>query len=92
MRVTKINSSTLKTYRLTIEDGEVRDQPYTRTGRRYRVEQITVIKQDGNVRRVELHGSVLKKDGTDSMNGATESFFGQRTWPEWLNGIVGGLA
>ena len=92
MKVTKIDSRTVKTYMVTIEDGEVRDQPYTRTGRRYRVERITVVKRDGNVYSVELHGPVLKKDGAEGLNGASEKFYGRRDWPEWLRGIVGGLA
>ena len=92
MKVTEIKLNTVKTYSLTVEDGEVRLQPYTRTGRTYRVEQIIVVKRDGNVGSVELRGSVLKKDGTCSLNGARESLYGHRSWPEWLHGIVGGLA
>ena len=56
MKVTEIESNTVKTYSLTVEDGEVRLQPYTRTGRTYRVEQIIVVKRDGNVGSVELRG------------------------------------
>lgn len=92
MRVTKINSRTVKTYNLSIEDGEVRPQPYTRSGRQYRVTHIEVTKTDGNVSSVALGGPVLKKDGTGGLNGATESLYGQRDWPEWLRGVVGGLA
>jgi hypothetical protein len=92
MKVTEIKSNTVKTYSLTVEDGEVRLQPYTRTGRTYRVEQIVVVKRDGNVSSVELRGPVLKKDGNRSLNGAHESLYGRRSWPEWLHGIVGGLA
>lgn len=92
MNVTKIDSRTVKTYRLTIEDGVVLNQPYTRTGRRYRVERIVVVKADGNVSSVLLEGSVLKKDGTASLNGASQKLYGQHDWPEWLHGIVGGLA
>ena len=92
MKITEIKSNTVKTYILTVEDGEVRPQPYTRTGRTYRVEQIVVVKRDGNVSSVELRGPVLKKDGNRSLNGAHESLYGRRSWPEWLHGIVGGLA
>ena len=92
MNVTKIDSRTVKTYTLTVEDGEVRDQPYTRSGRRYRVQRITVVKRDGNVDSVKLSGSVLKKDGTEGQVQADERIYGQRQWPEWLHGIVRGLA
>ena len=92
MNVTKIQSITVKTYNLTVEDGEVRDQPYSRSGRQYRVERITVTKRDGNVSCVELRGSVLKKDGSDSLNEAAETFYFGSEWPEWLRGVVGGLA
>lgn len=92
MRVTKIDSRTVKTYTITVEEGEVRDQPYTRSGRRYRVQRIVVVKRDGNVDSVVLGGTVLKKDGTDSLNDASQSFYGQGDWPQWLHGIVGGLA
>lgn len=90
MKVTKIDSQTVKTYDLIIEDGEVRKQSYT--SRSFRVDRITVEKSDGNVRRVQLHGPVLKKDGTDSVNRATEKLYGRRDWPSWLDSIVGGLA
>jgi len=92
MKITDIDSQTVKTYRVSINDGEVRNQPYTRSGRQYRVERITVVKQDGNVCGIELHGSVLKKDGSPSLNTASEPLYGQRDWPEWLRSIVGGLA
>ena len=92
MNVTKIDSRTVKTYTLTVEGGEVRPQPYNRSGRQYRVQEIVVTKRDGNVSAVELRGSVLKKDGSEGANIARESFYGQREWPQWLHGIVGGLA
>jgi hypothetical protein len=92
VNVTKIDSRTVKTYTLTIEDGEVRAKPYSRAGRQYRVERITVVKSDGNVSSVELSGSVLKNDGTAGLNGATERLYGHKVWPEWLHGVVGGLA
>jgi hypothetical protein len=92
MKVTNIQSRTVKTYTVTIDDGEVRNQPYSRAGRRYRVERITVEKRDGNVGGVELQGSVLKKDGTPGENDARERFYSQSDWPEWLNRIVGGLS
>lgn len=91
-RIAKITSRTVKTYVVGIENGEVRPQPYTRSGRQYRVDGIKVVKSDGNVSSVELSGPVLKKDGTDSLNGATERLYGQRDWPAWLHSIVGGLA
>jgi hypothetical protein len=92
MRVTEITSRRVTTYTVTVEDGEVRLTPFTRTGRHYRVQQVIVQKRDGNVSQVELRGAVLKKDGTEGQNGAVESFYGQRDWPEWLHSIVGGLA
>lgn len=91
MNVTKIESRTVKTYTVTIEDGEVRTQPYSRD-RRYRVNRVVVTKQNGNVSGVELRGRVVKKDGTDSLNPARESLYRQSDWPEWLRSIVGGLA
>lgn len=92
MKITDVKSTTVKTYRLTVEDGEVRSQPHSRSGREYRVERIVVTKKDGNVSRVEIQGSVLKKDGTASLNDAHESLWSQRDWPQWLHGVIGGLA
>ena len=92
MIVNKVSSTTVKTYTVDIEDGEVRDQPYSRSSRKYRVDRVTVVKRDGNVSSVELHGPVLKKDGADGMNYARERLYGQKDWPAWLNGVVGGLA
>lgn len=92
MKVAKIHSRTVKTYTVTIEDGEVRPQPYSSAGREYRVQTVTVKKSDGNVSSVELRGSVLKKDGTPGANGARETFYREREWPEWLRSVVGGLA
>lgn len=92
MNVTKIDSRTVKTYTIIVEDGEVRDQPCTNSGRRYRVRRITVVKEDGNLSKVELRGLVLKKDGTEGLNDARETLYGQRDWPEWLHSLVRGLA
>lgn len=91
MNVAKIESRTVKTYTLTIEGGEVRPKQYAPTGQ-YRVQRVEVTKRDGNISSVKLSGSVLKKDGTDGLNDATEHLYGQRDWPEWLHSIVGGLA
>lgn len=92
MNVTEIKSQTVKTYTLTIEDGEVRPQPYSRVGGRYQVERVGVTKRDGNVSSVELYGSALKKDGSIGKNSASERLYRQGDWPEWLRGIVAGLA
>lgn len=92
MNVTKIDSRTVKTYTLTIEDGEVRPQPYTRTGRQYRVESVEVVKQDGNISRITLSGGVLKKDGNVGLNGVTERLHSPKDWPDWLYRAVKGLA
>jgi hypothetical protein len=92
MNITSIQSRTVKTYTLAVDDGEVRDQPYTRTGRRYRVERITVVKRDGNCTDAELSGPVLKKDGSDGANWTRESLYRQGDWPEWLSSAIKGLA
>lgn len=92
MNVTNIHSRTVKTYILTIEDGELRDQPHTRTGRKYRVSRMKVVKRDGNFESLELIGYVVKKDGQEGQNSARESFYTSATWPEWTRSIVGGLA
>lgn len=92
MNITEIKSQTVKTYVLTVEDGEVRSQPYVQSGRKYRVNRIVVTKRDGNVSSVELRGSVLKKDGTEGANPARETLYGQGYWPKWLFSVVGGLA
>ena len=60
--------------------------------RRLRYERIEVVKQDGNVSRVELSGSALKKDGSVGKNPASERLFGEGSWPEWLRSVVKGLA
>ena len=91
MNVTKIDSRTVKTYVVSIEDGEIRPQPYSSSGREYRVASVTVVKREGNVSSVELRGQVLKKDGTEGANPARESIW-EREWPQWLRSIVGGLA
>lgn len=92
MNVTNIRSRTVKTYTLTIEGGEVRPQPYSRVGREYQVESVEVTKRDGNVSQVVLAGSVLKKDGTVGLQRADERLYRQSEWPEWLRGLVVGLA
>lgn len=85
-------SCTVKTYTLVVEDGEVREKPYSRTGQRYRVTCVEVIKEDGNVSSVKLFGPVLKKDGTDSMNDAREHMHRHSEWPDWLRSAVRSLA
>jgi hypothetical protein len=92
MNVTQITSRTVKTYALTIEDGEVRPQPYSRVGARYQVDHVEVIKRDGNVGSVHLSGSVLKKDGSVGKNRASERLHRQGTWPDWVHSMVAGLA
>lgn len=92
MNVAGIKSQTKKTYWVDLNDGEVRAQPYSRTDRRYQVEQVVVDKRDGSVVDVELRGSVLKKDGTVGQNWATERLYRQNDWPQWLRSIIGGLA
>lgn len=91
-RVVGTTSRTVKTYWLVIEDGEIRDMPYSRVGGRYVVTGAKVEKRDGNVAGVELSGPVLKKDGMPGLNRASERFWTRTDWPEWLRSIVGGLA
>lgn len=91
MKTKVTRSRVTKFYRLAVEDGEVRDKPYSTRGAQYRVEGIEVTKGDGNV-KVVLFGPVLKKDGTDSLVSASETFYSSEKWPNWLRRVVGGLA
>lgn len=92
MNVSDIKSRTVKTYTLTVQDGEIRPQPHSRRGGHYRVSRVEVVKQDGNVYQVTFSGPVIKKDGTESLNGYTERLYGKGFWPTWLHSIVKGLA
>ena len=92
MKVTQVESKTRKTYTVKIEDGEVVECKWARTDRRFRVQRVTVVKEDGNVNSVSIAGPVLKKDGTDSRNWADERLYGEKEWPTWLTPIIRGLA
>jgi hypothetical protein len=92
MRVAKVEARTVKTYTVTIEDGEVRAQPWSRAGRRYQVDSVEVVKRDGNISSVKLAGAVVKKDGSAGLQRADEHLYRTQDWPEWLHGVVGGLA
>jgi hypothetical protein len=91
VNVTDIKSRTVKTYTLTIEGGEVRDVRYS-NGRRYRITRVEVIKADGNISGITLSGPVVKKDGTDSLNGHTERLYRNDERPDWLLAAIKGLA
>lgn len=90
--IISIKSRTVKTYVVTIEDGEVRLQPYSSVGRKYQVSRVEVVKEDGNISSVRLSGLVLKKDGSAGANRADERMYRRQDWPEWLRGLIGGLA
>lgn len=92
MNISKITSQTAKTYWVTIDDGEVRPHPYSRSDRQYRVRRIEVVKRDGNIASVVLSGPVLRKDGSDSLNESNERIYSHSDWPTWLRPIIGGLA
>lgn len=92
MNVISIKSTTTKTYTVRIEDGEVRDQPYSRIGGQYRVRRVEVIKRDGNISKVELVGVVVKKNGHDGVQPAREHLWNPAEWPQWLTSVIGGLA
>lgn len=92
MNITQVKSRTVKTYRVTIEDGEVRAQPYSRQGREYQVDLVEVVKEDGNISSVRLAGQALRKDGSAGLNRADERMYRRQDWPEWLHGVVRGLA
>lgn len=60
---------------VTVTDGPVVPQSYSSTGRRFRVERITITYKWINGRwvvdsqfSIDLVGTVLKKDGSDSLN------------------------
>jgi hypothetical protein len=92
MNVASITSRTVKTYTVAVEGGEIRPKPYSRQGTEYRVTRVEVVKRDGNVDLVTLSGPTLKKDGSDSMNSASERIYRHKDWPNWLTSIIGGLA
>lgn len=92
MNVTKVTSTTVKTYTVRIEGGEIRPQPFSRVGREYRVDSIEVVKRDGNVSRVTIAGGALKKDGSVGQLRADERFYRASDWPAWLRSVVEGLA
>lgn len=80
---------------VNVIDGEVRPQPYTSAGRKYRVER-AVIKYyyssgDWRLSGAVLLGTVLKKDGTDSKNDAREQVSHFDTPPMWLSNLVDGI-
>lgn len=92
VRAVVVRSMARKTYWLDVMDGEIRPMPHSTRGASYRVTGIEVVKTEGNVTKVTLSGPVLKKDGTDSLNGANENLYGHSHWPTWLRSVIGGLA
>lgn len=92
MNTTVTRSRTVKTYWLAVEDGEVRPQPHSSSGRMYRVARVEAVKSDGNFTKVTLGGPILKKDGSDSLNICEELMYQQSAWPNWLRSAIGGLA
>lgn len=86
---------------LDVTDGEVRPQPYSRAGRRYRVDSVAVEfvrttrdgdgDEPGEDVNIRLHGTVLKADGTDSRNRCDETFWRHETLPDWLADLVARL-
>ena len=80
----------------TITDGPILPMSTSTTGKKFRLERITVTytwngsawKANGSY-SVDLGGTILKKDGTDSLNDHSGRLYGNR--PVWLTEIVARL-
>lgn len=88
-----VTSTTVrKTYQLSLVGCDPRPVPSRRPDRIYRPQYMTVERTNGNLASVILRGAVIKKDGTDGQQEATERLWRRGDWPSWVESIVGGLA
>lgn len=82
------------TRHINVIDGEVRPQPYSSAGRKYRVSKVIVefrwapIPTGWKVSGANLSGTVLKADGSDSKNDAREHVSTYDTPPMWLDELI----
>jgi len=83
------------TRNVNVTDGQIRPQPYSLAGRTYRVEYVVItysyVAWGWATKGIQMSGTVLRKDGSDSKNDARESIYNSEGAPEWLAGLIDGI-
>lgn len=83
---------------LNLEDGPILTSKHSVVGRRFRAETVSItyihridyIYRGGgwSVLHVSVSGVALKKDGSDSLSDATNRYYGDGDYPDWLIKII----